>query len=418
MEEFFEEQARETACLVADEAMFLQEVVENDSVSELSERREIHGHGLGALGAIAPRDFRRHRLAIGDNPINDAMRNVLLNRAKMIGERVAGGFAGLGHEVGNIHARSFGSGDGVGDFRDQEIRENTGIERPGTKKNQVGLLDGFDGLWEGAHAAVREADFLDGRPARGDARFAVNRQPIFELGNEVDIRKSGRKDASANRQNFAAHSNGFGEISGNMRERGEEKIAEIVAGEAAPCMEAVLKQAAQKSFIFRKGDHAVADIAGRKDSVFPAQTARAAPVVRDGDDRGEISDGALGGRELVRPANDVFLQAAKQRGKAGAAAESNHAEAAGERLRIGSALFHKFELVRQSNQSFRWERERNAEYETPTESIRRDAPANRSGLRVVDKNVTLRRKDKRVKKAQLARPSFSGYSSSVKRGSS
>ena len=58
-----------------------------------------------------------------------------------------------------------------------------------------------------------------------------------------------------------------------MRERGEEKISEVVAGQAAAGVKAVLKQAAQQRFIFGKRDHAVADIAGREEAVLAPQTA-------------------------------------------------------------------------------------------------------------------------------------------------
>ena len=74
----------------------------------------------------------------------------------MIGEGVAGGFAGLGHEIGDVHARGFGFGDGSGDFRDHQVRKNAGVERAGAKQDQVGLLDSFDGLGEaGARGAGR-----------------------------------------------------------------------------------------------------------------------------------------------------------------------------------------------------------------------------------------------------------------------
>jgi len=96
-----------------------------------------------------------------------------------------------------------------------------------------------------------------------------------------------------------------------MGESGEEKIAEVVADESASGVEAVLKKTAEKGFIFRKSDHTVANVAGRKDAVFAAQAAGAAAVIGDGNDGGEIGDGALGSRVLVCAADDVFLESAK-----------------------------------------------------------------------------------------------------------
>ena len=168
----------------------------------------------------------------------------------------------------------------------------------------------------------------------------MNDAAVFEGGNEVNVRKRRWKDAAAYGQHFAADADGFGEIAGDVGERGEEKIAEIVADEAAAGVEAVLKQAAEEGFIFRKSHHAVADVAGREDAVLPAQAAGAAAVIGDGDDGGEIGDGVFGAGVLVDAANDEFLEAAKERGKAGAASKGDDAEAAGESFRFGGELFH------------------------------------------------------------------------------
>jgi hypothetical protein len=118
---------------------------------------KINGHGLGALRAVAPSNVRRDRLTIGDDPINDAVWDVFLDGAEMIGERVAGSFAGLGHQIGDVDAGRFGLGDGVGNFRNEQIRKNAGVERAGAEKNEVGLLDGFDDHGNGADAARRES---------------------------------------------------------------------------------------------------------------------------------------------------------------------------------------------------------------------------------------------------------------------
>src|SRR5712692_2030800 len=268
VEEFFEEEVGEASSIVAQDAVFLEEIVEDDAEAELLERGKIDGHGFSALGAVAPGHVGRDGLAIGDDPIDDAARDVLPDRAEMIAEGVAGGFAWLGHQIGDIHARSLGSGDGAGDFRDEEIGQNAGVERAGPEKNQVGLPDSFDGPGERADAARGKLEFLDGRAAGGDAGFAVNGAAVFERGDEMNVRKRRWKNAAADGEHFAADADGFGEIAGDMRERGEEKIAEIVAGEAATCVEAVLEQAAEKGFVLRKSHHAIANIAGREDAVF------------------------------------------------------------------------------------------------------------------------------------------------------
>jgi len=105
-----------------------------------------------------------------------------------------------------------------------------------------------------------------------------------------------------------------------------------MAGKATPRLEAILEEAAEQGFILRKRDHAVADVAGREDTVLAAKAAGAAAVIGDGDNGGEVSDRPLASGMLVVAADDVFLEAAKKSGKTGATSESDDAEATGERL--------------------------------------------------------------------------------------
>jgi len=341
VEEFFEEEAGEAAGVVAEDAVFFEEVVEDDAEAELLEGGQIDGHRFGALGAIAAGHVGRDGLAIGDNPIDDAAGDVFLDGAEMVGKGVAGGLAGLGHQIGDVDARSFRFCDGGGNFWDQQIREDAGVQGAGAEEDQVSLLDGFDGSSERTNAARGQLDFLDGRAAAGgNAGFAVNGAAVFEGGDEMDVRESGRKDAAANGENFAADADGFGEIAGDVGEGGEEKVAEIVADEAAARMEAVLKEASEKGFIFGKSDHAVANVAGRENAILATQAAGTAAVIGYGDDGGEIGDGVPGAGVLVGAADDEFLEAAEEGGEAGASAEGYYAEAVGKRFRFGGAFFH------------------------------------------------------------------------------
>jgi len=248
-EEFFEEEAGEAASVVADDGVFLEEIVEDDAEAELLEGRNVGGDRFGALRAIAPRDFGRNGLPIGDDPVDDAAGNVFLDGTEMIGKGVAGSFAGLGHQVGDVHARGIGLRDGAGNFRDQQIREDAGVKRARAEKNQVGLLDGFYGQGKRTHATRGKLNFLDRRAAGGDAGFAVNGAAVFEGGDEMNVRKGRRKNAAADGEDLTADANGFREIASNVRERGEEKISEIVADEAAAGVKTILEEAAEKSFI-------------------------------------------------------------------------------------------------------------------------------------------------------------------------
>ena len=169
--------------------MFFEEIIEDSAEAELLERGEIDGDGLGALGAVTASDIGRNRLPIGDYPINHPRTYVLLDSTKMVRESVAGSFAGLGHEIGDIDARCFGFGNGTGDFRDQEIGQDAGVERAGAEEYQVGMLDGFQDGVKRLHLTRRKSQFLDRRAAGGDARFAVNGSSVLERGDEMDVRK-------------------------------------------------------------------------------------------------------------------------------------------------------------------------------------------------------------------------------------
>ncbi len=44
----------------------------------------------------------------------------------------------------------------------------------------------------------------------------MNRAAVFELGNKMNVRKGGRKNAAANREHLAADADGFREIAGDV----------------------------------------------------------------------------------------------------------------------------------------------------------------------------------------------------------
>ena len=118
---------------------------------------------------------------------------------------------------------------------------------------------------------------------------------------------------TADRQNFAADANSFGEVAGDVSEGGEEEVAEVVADETAASVKAVLKETAKKGFVLAEGDHAVADVAGREDAIFAAEAAGAAAVVGDGDDGGEAGDRVFA-FDFVAAAGDEIFEAAQQSG--------------------------------------------------------------------------------------------------------
>ena len=94
---------------------------------------------------------------------------------------------------------------------------------------------------------------------------------------------------------------------------------------------AILQHVALLGFLLAQRNHAVAQVAGGKHVEVFAQAAGGAAVVGDGDDGGEIADEAgkvvragLGGR-----GGCVALEAAEERGEAGASADGDDTEACG-----------------------------------------------------------------------------------------
>ena len=80
----FEKKPRETARIVADDTVLFEEIVEDHSVAELLQLRQINEHLLRALTPIALSNFGRNRPAVCNYPINDRARRVAADRAEVI----------------------------------------------------------------------------------------------------------------------------------------------------------------------------------------------------------------------------------------------------------------------------------------------------------------------------------------------
>jgi hypothetical protein len=169
----------------------------------------------------------------------------------------------------------------------------------------------------------------------------VNDAATGEFGDELDVGQRRRKDASANGEDFAAHANRFSKISSNMCESREEEISEIVADKPASGMKAVLKQSAKKSFIFRKRNHAIADVAWWKNSILTAKTARAAAIIGNSNNRRQFCYGPQRIGMLVTAADDILLEPTEKSGKSGSPAESYDAESAREAFRFERFFLHR-----------------------------------------------------------------------------
>ena len=101
-EKFVDEEASKARRVVADQAVFFEEIVEHKLDLALENLLGINEDGLGALGAITARDVGGDGLAIGDNPVNHTLADVILDGAQMLTESVVRGFARLGHDMADI----------------------------------------------------------------------------------------------------------------------------------------------------------------------------------------------------------------------------------------------------------------------------------------------------------------------------
>jgi hypothetical protein len=334
-----DQKAGELGGVVADDTVFLDKIAGEECDAEAGDFCGIEANLFGAFRAVTAGDFGRDGFAIGDDVVDEILADVLLNRADVFAERVMGGFAWLGHEIGNVDARGVGTSDGTGDLGDQEIREDARVERAGTHEDEVGIVNRFDSGAKWANTTGNEFEFADGNRAAGNFGFTFDAFAIGERSNKMNVGGGGRKDAAADGEDFRGYANGFSEISGDMRERGEEEIPKIVAAQAASSLETILEEAAEEGFVFRKSNHTVANVARWKDAILAAESTGAAAVIGHGDDGGKIGDGARRGGFFVAAADNVVFQAAEERGESGAAAERDDAEGAGSPLRL-ARFFH------------------------------------------------------------------------------
>jgi len=334
--------------IMTNDAVFLEEIAGEELDAKAGDLLRIQTNLLGAFHAIAARDFGRDGLTIGDDVVDEILADVILDGADMFAESVVGSFAGLGHKISDVDARSFRASDGLGDFRNQQIWKDAGIERAGAHENKVSVVDGVDSSGKRTDTARNEFEFADRCRTAGNVGFARNALASGERGDKMNVGDRGRKDAATNGQDFRGDPNGFGEVSGDVSEGGEEEIAEIVAAEAASRLEAILEETAEEGFVFGKRDHAVANVAGRKDAIFAAQASGAAAVVGDGDDGGEIGDGAGQGRFLVAAPDDVILQAAQQSGESSAPTKGDNTEGARGPLRLARFCHERFKCRKET----------------------------------------------------------------------
>lgn len=297
--------------VVPDDAILAQEIachVPQSHGIELLERRL---HWFGALLAITTQQAWLHRGAIDYGKIEKAIARVVIDGPNMIGDRVVLRFAGLRHQVGNVDARCPRLSNDLRDFLNQQIGDDARIERARPYEYQVSFSNRRKHLRKGANAPRDEPNPVDAFARARNIRFAGHNRAVRKFCLERHILLSRRKYSPADRQNARRHSNSLGEVSRNVCQRRKKEIAEAVTGQAAPGRKPVLEEIAEQRFILRKCHHAVAYVAGRKNSIFAPQAAGASAIVRHSDDRCKVRDGPL--RAFPFPPRNILFEASKDR---------------------------------------------------------------------------------------------------------
>src|SRR5439155_11621470 len=117
---------------------------------------------------------------------------------------------------------------------------------------------------------------------------------------------------------------GFGEVPLELGQRGEDEVAEAVAGNPAVTVEAEVEHVRHRRIALGKREQTAPDVAGRRQMVAGPELPGAAAVVSDGRDRGQAGLVSLG---IPWPRPEQRRPEAPQHGwQACAAAQGNDAQ--------------------------------------------------------------------------------------------
>ena len=117
-------------------------------------------------------------------------------------------------------------------------------------------------------------------------------------------------------------------VAGDLSQRGDKQIAEVVALQRVAAAKAMGEKLDQQVFFFAQRHHAVAQVAGRQHVEALAQPAGGAAVVGHRDHCGQVGDQPPAARIGLAGSGHMPAQPAQQRGEARAAADGHHAQGA------------------------------------------------------------------------------------------
>src|SRR5690606_31165242 len=175
-------------------------------------------------------------------------------------------FAVLGRDVTDVGCRPARPLDRFADSSDEQVRQYARIEAAGAKHDEVGVQDGRQGWTVGVRLVRLEEDALDGRIVVRDRRLTADARAVDEIGAEGDVLQGRWQDAATDVEDLRGLDNALLEAPGDLRHRGDEEVAEGVAGELGSLLvEPIVEQASHQRLIVRQGHEAVPDIARRRD---------------------------------------------------------------------------------------------------------------------------------------------------------
>ena len=132
--------------------------------------------------------------------------------------------------------------------------------------------------------------------------------------------KGRRNDLTAHREDPAGFTDRVLEVSGDLRHRGDEEVAERVPCERSLAAEPVLEELGHERLGLGERGQALPDVSRREHAIFLAKASAGAAVVGDGDDRDDVPG--------------VLLHAPEQRREAGATADGDQPRALGQRAEL------------------------------------------------------------------------------------
>ena len=234
-----------------------------------------------------------HPAPVGhDHGVDDARPDVLHEPVDVQRDVVADRLVALLEQVGHVHAaRRRGQHRGA-QLGHQQRRQRRGEQRARAEHQQVGALHGLHGLRQRRRRLGLQAQAAHVAAVAGDRGLAGHDAPVLHLRHQGGRRGGRRQHLAGDGQHAGAERDGGVERPDDLRQRGQEQVAEGVAGDLA-LREPVLEDGGQQGLVLGQGHQAVADVARRRQVEVAAQAAGGAAVVGQRDDGHGLDAGDL-----------------------------------------------------------------------------------------------------------------------------